>query len=307
MAATRISTIIDQAADDTVPLPTLLRNVKIVASRIGAHDLDSWATSELNGYQRNEQLPVYRGPFPVFVRGTWSGPMQSSVISQVAPDGLDPAVWGELFSASLREPVAELQSLATSEGDGEPASPWPPGAVVEYNRLVENGQGGATINFHALFAARQVIPRTQLLGVLDVIRTQVLNLALALERASDDAGENGGPTVTDPAVGQAVGTFIVNVYGDGAHISTGDHATHQSTVAVGDTVALLKAAIELGLPHDEALAFVTAVQADQSADGPQTRSFLQRLRSGAVQLATGVATDAAAGGLVALGTAFLGG
>jgi hypothetical protein len=45
---------------------------------------------------------------------------------------------------------------------------------------------------------------------------------------------------------------------------------------------------------------------ERSTDGPKGKHFLEKVRSGAVQLATGLSTDIAAEVLVSLGRAFLG-
>lgn len=306
MATSRIETIIDMAADSTVELPTLLRQVKVVAARIGSTELAAWATAELNGYGPGDDIPSYRGPTITPVRGLWAGFGGNRINGFVESSGLlTDDFWREQFSVTMTQPVGELQSLATDPGSS-PSIPWPPMVIALYNHAVSAGEGGLAYRNYSLFGADKALPQTWLRGLLDVIRTKVLDLALALEAAPGNAGEPGGATVEEPAVRDAVQQTIVNIYGDGAHVSTGDGATH-TTVHEGDVAGLVRAVIELGLTDQDALAFATAIAADGSVEGPRTRSFLDKVKSGGIQLASGVAIEAAASGLVALGAAFLGG
>ena len=79
-----------------------------------------------------------------------------------------------------------------------------------------------------------------------------------------------------------------------------------STVNVGDDSALLARLDELGLASADCDEFVAALQADQATDGPRSSGYLTKVGSGAIHLATGLATDATADILIALGRAYLG-
>lgn len=300
----RISVLVDQAADGTRPLSDVLRQVKIVASRIDDDGLAEWASKELSGYAVNNELPTYRSKryFPVL--GHWSGPFNTSVhnaqISSAgsAEDLLD---W---FQSSIRQPVAELEVL--SRADEDPIMRWDPWAVVEYNRRSTSGEGGARIETMSLVDARLVIPRNALIGTLDVIRTRVLDLALALEDVAPDVGEPHGPTVTDSRIEKVTQSFHITVFGDGANIATGDNTNLRSTVKKGDVQGLLDSARALGLGDADANQFHQAIEADSGQVGENTKSFITRVRSGAISLAGNIGANVAASGLLELATQFAG-
>ncbi|MDM8085126.1 hypothetical protein QUV83_10150 [Cellulomonas cellasea] len=299
----RLATLIDQAADGSRSLSDVIRQVKILAARIGDDTLARWATNELNGYGQDQDLPEYRARRHLPARGTWSGPGGLSVPGQVSPAGIAEDFL-TIFSTEFREPVAELERLST--GDRDPMIKWDPYQVNEYDRRTRNGEGGARIELLVLSEAWLVVPRTMLAGILDKIRTRVLDLALALEDVAPDAGEPGGPTVADHQLGSVVQTFNITVNGDGANIATGEGARQRSTVKKGDLADLVRAARELGLSAEHATEFGAAVQADGGVVGARTRTFVERVRVGAIALAGDVAANVAASGLLELVAGFSG-
>jgi hypothetical protein len=300
----RLSALIDQAADSTRSLSDVLRQVKIVAARIGDRELAGWATKELSGYSDEDELPAYRSQRTFPVQGDWSGPFGSGIKNaQISSAGISDSFL-DWFRSDLRWPVAELELLSSSGQD--PMIRWDPWAVVEYNRRANNGEGGATIGMMSLIDARLVIPRNSLTGIVDIIRTRVLDLALAIEDVAPDAGEPDGPTVADKRLEAVTQTFHITVNGDGANIATGHHARQRSTVQKGDVDGLLAAARTLGLDSESAVEFHRSIEADGGQAGQHTQRFVERVRTGAITLAGDITANLAATGLMELAAQFAG-
>lgn len=303
----RLAALIDQTADGTRPLSDVLRQVKIVASRIGDVELSTWATKELSGYGVADDLPAYRSSRRLPVRGNWSGPMGSGINNaSVSWAGVPEEFHRALFCAEFRQSVAELEMVGHSDGGGGARIDWDPRAVWEYNKMVREGEGGAGFEMMELLSAHVHFPRNILVGILDAIRTRVLDLALDLERVSPEVGEPGGPTVSDAQVEAAVQTFHITIHGDGANVSTGDHAKLRSTVKKGDAQALVEAAREIGLSPEDAESFREAVEADGDAVAERTQGFVERVRSGAVVLVGNTSGSLAATGLIQAAGMFFG-
>lgn len=301
---TRLSQLVDAAAGSSVSLPDLLRQVRVVASRTGASDLDLWAAGELAGFPHDAVVPSYRGPFLAPARGTWVSMTRYVENTTITPVGVSPTFRDTWFMVTMRQPVAELESLASGADDAK--LPWDPTAVGLYDQEAQAGKVAHPLGHH-LMSAHTIVPRNHILGVLDTMRTRVLELALELERVSIDVGEPGGPTVADAQVAAAAQTLIINVYGDGANIATGDYARLRNQVRRGDEQALRAAVEALGLTARDAEEFVDGLREDGSAVGGRTASFLDRVRRGAVVLSTNIAASLVADQLIALAQAFLGG
>ena len=54
------STVIKQLANDEIGLETALRRLMIISSDIGNDELYSWSVKELNGYNKEDDVPKYR-------------------------------------------------------------------------------------------------------------------------------------------------------------------------------------------------------------------------------------------------------
>lgn len=106
--------IIHGASEDSQSVATLLRRVKVLASRLDAVSLDEWVGHELAGYPDTESLPAYRGPFPAEVLGTFAGPFNSSIRAAPVPSVGFPADMREgwMFKVAFTEPISELEQLS---------------------------------------------------------------------------------------------------------------------------------------------------------------------------------------------------
>jgi hypothetical protein len=165
-----VQEIRDAATHADEPLPTLLRMCMTLAREGAAAELARWAALELNGYARPGDAPGYRR-LPALARGNFSGPYGSGM--QDAP--IDPSAVPEqhraaLFQIVLVQPIAELSARAdTAEAVIEP---WPGDLLATYMRDLYLGMN--------CLAAWREVAAAALVGVLDVVRTQVLTRALLL-------------------------------------------------------------------------------------------------------------------------------
>jgi hypothetical protein len=197
-----LSQIIDAATGDTVPIPSLLRKLKALASELDSARLVEWVDVELYGYLDPEVLPPpYRGPFKAEVIARWGGPSGSHATMPLPSTALPEAMRKAPYELVFRQSVSELQKLAQS--DKRLMHAWPADAVAKVNDMISRGQVQPEIPMGALIHAYRQFSPTLIGGILDAIRTRVLDVALALQRVVPRAGEAGAPTV-DPARVQSV-------------------------------------------------------------------------------------------------------
>jgi hypothetical protein len=291
---TLLDEIIDGSSDGTVATADLLRKVQVAATRVGATDVVRWVKQELQGYGEDDELPSYRTQ-TTNVMGLFTGPMQSRIRQQLPSH----PEFSSLFNVDMRQPLLEVQSFA--DGTEDPSREWPASAVQRYETM-----GIYTIQFYGLFSAANVITRQSLRGIIDTVRSKAMEFALELQMRFPDAGTVGGPTVlSNSAVAQTVFNITNNITGDGASIAAGSGIRQQSNFR-GDTSEFKKRAELLGLSPEDADAFVQAVSAERDLDGSAVRSFLGRIRTGAIHLAKSVSYDVVAGALIDLAKTYLG-
>jgi hypothetical protein len=302
--ATALERAVDALSNSEVGLPDALRALLVVSRRIDATELTSWLRGELDGYDCQTPVPAYRAGERLPIDLRFDGPMGSSMPYQLSAAELPDSLGAPLRQVNFREPLAELVEL--SQGDRDPVMQLPAGWVEIYRRLAEEQRVPSNPMMVLNYAAVKM-PRTHLKGIIDRVRTAALDLALSIEDISAEAGASGGPTVEDePRLAQQVTIHLTQLFGDGATLTVGDHATVASgpgSVAVslssGDVDGLLEAA--RALVGEQAVSeLASAIDEDGGEPGEATNRFLDRVKQGSVVLAGGVTTNGAYDGLVAL-------
>lgn len=246
---TLLDDIVDGASSNTTPVTTLLRKVKVLASRLGTVELDNWVEHELLGYPDDVDLPPYRGPFKPGVVGSVRGAFGRGWNNAPIPPSSFPAEWreGHLFNVTFSEPISTLEEL--SGGSEALHLPWPADAIAATNALIKNGDIQLYQECY-LVEAHRPISQALLAGVVDAVQTRVLDLALALERDWPTAGEVGG--IQPPA--QTIQNFVsTHIYGGAANVAVGGTQVTQQvrqSVEVGSRASLLSALSALGLRSD---------------------------------------------------------
>lgn len=301
---TALESAIDSLSNPSVALPDALRQLLVVSRRIGAAELTTWLRGELGGYDSGIDVPQYRDGKGLPIKLRFDGPMGSSATRHLSPAELPNQLARVAESNGFREPVAELQALAS--GNGDPEMQLPVAWLAMYRQLIEQGKV-PSIEYMVLNHASIAMPRTHLVGILDRVKSTALDLALSLEDVSPEVGDTGGPTVvSEPRLAEQIHIHLGSVYATNSTVTVGDNATvatgKKSTaisVEPGDITGLLVAAAKL-LNSDGVAALAEALNDDGDRPGTSTRGFLDRVKAGAGVLAVDMTTNAAYDGLVAL-------
>ena len=303
----RVSTVaseteraIDSLSNPEVSIADALRQLLVVARRIGADDVLIWLRSELEGYKDDATVPDYRdgSSFPITVR--FDGPMRSWETLQISASELPADLRAVLNKFSLGMPVAEMEALANADGEGTPRLPLPMRWVMLYREAVEQ-RTVPGLSFHVANEAYISIPKTYLAGPLDRVKTVALGLALDIEGVSTEAGASGGPTVeSEPALGKTVASHMTMIFAHNSSVSVASGAGATAVqLQVGDVPGLLHEAGKL-LAEDGVEALRAALKDDGDKPAEATRGFLDTVKAGAYGLAGGLTTNAAYDGLVVL-------
>lgn len=242
----------DAATDPSTDLPSLLRLCMVLASRLRNPTLKAWVDAELNGYSRDAALPEYRvvaAPSRMMVHsmtGSATIPVpQVAILHATAAD-----VAEHILRVRVRPSVAEIVEFSKTGGM---ACPWPHQAIVAVAPFITEWDA---------IAANVEVPPQKLAGILDVIRTRVLNFALELEDADPTLGEEPTPTAGPAAerVSQIVNQTF-NFHGGHARV------TAPVTQIAGLEQRLRAGLIEEGLSPEEVEQVTALVRQEQKPQG----------------------------------------
>lgn len=167
-----ITQIERDALDDHVPVATALRKCIVLGGKSGSGELRDWATRELKGYDRQDELPDYRIIRAALLVDGVNGNVHvtgqqiaASSIPEYARDHISETL-------ELREGVGNLEALAKrSEIKLQPP------AASDLVRLMNNERGG---RFQHIISLYWSVAPAALEGVLDQIRTSLTQLVAEL-------------------------------------------------------------------------------------------------------------------------------
>lgn len=285
---TLLQDLIDGASGE-VPVTTLLRKVKVVASRAEVPALDEWVQHELDGYPEGAEVPEYRGPFQVEVLGILGGPFGSAMRNAPIPSALFPDEYrdGGLFKLTFQQSIAEIAKLTDAE-DAQLQSPWPANAIAVVNGMMESGRVRIQQGW-VLQQAWRVITAAQLVAIVDSVRTRILDLALAMERSNPDTGQRDAP----PLAPEDRQTIVTHIYGNSTNVAVASTNVAQVVnFAHGDRDGLGRFLESLGVPRPEIQGLFEAIETDGEVGGemgPATKTWLGNLMANAGKLGIGAA------------------
>ncbi|KRG63371.1 hypothetical protein ABB26_12495 [Stenotrophomonas humi] len=219
------------AIDSSIPLSDLLRKCTLLAARLRNEELRAWVSSELNGYESKEGLPPYR-IMATTSKGHFSGPFQSGLKNAVIPLSCLPQQFYEALSRTyVQQGIAALENLVNNASGTILKEPWNPDVAAHYGGNIYDGMN--------CVEAWKVIPVAAIVGVLDSVRTKVLNFAIDIESAAPEAGE--APPLSEPLAQDRVHQiFHTNIYGDVQNLANGSAGARQKATSIQNEPTLFK-------------------------------------------------------------------
>lgn len=291
-------------ASGEAPVASLLRQVKVLASRTGADPLAAWIEQELNGYSDDAVVPPYRGPHQAHVLGHFMGGFGRELQNvQIPSSSWDKKLEADsLFEIELRESVAELGSMAAQD---DVTLAWNANIVQNYNQLVQRGLVQRIVTGDMLLVEAKIpVSRHLLVGVLDAVRNRVLDLALELEKVVPNAGQLGTPDAEQ----NLAAMVINNHFHSPSNVAIGSTDVKQAIKppATGDVEGLVRFLQELGLKPDLITDLRAAAKDDQEGQGAGPGRWV-RVRRWFADVAQDAGTEAIGGAVATAAVGFLGG
>lgn len=295
-ASTLLKRVIDEATDSSSNIGEVLRLCMRLGTILKNEELTAWARLEASGYPHEGELPEYR-KIPVEARGTFFGPFQSGIKNAHIPKSAIDAEHREaLFTASIFDPVGELERIAgKSASDDTLQQNWPADAIAYYQQkeMYTNGL--------VLASAWRVLSRNTFAGVLETIRTRILDFALKIEAELDidEQDKDNRTTIESSRVTQIFNTTITG--GTVAFSGTGDVNQTVNQVIAGDIDSLKNALKELGIGAEDIAEVEQAINDDaksKTKPGPKVSEWVGKVLVKGVKTTGKIATGAI-GGLLA--------
>jgi len=199
------------------PLDTLLRKLVLLGGSAGSPELRAWASMELRGYTKEDELPTYRlVNAPLQIDGAVPGGIvrHQTIGAMDIPDFARDDV-NELVP--LRMGVSEIHSMVNQHQSDRIVKLQPPGAPD----LVSYMNGTREMNGH-IASLYWSVSTIALEGVLDQIRTRLAELIAELR-----SGTPQGQALPSPAQATNAVNFVINGRGNRVSIA---QAAHGSTI-----------------------------------------------------------------------------
>jgi hypothetical protein len=268
------------ATDPNVAIGDLLRKAKLVASKLGQAETALWIDAELSGTFQELPFPEYRR---VPVRAMHYHPTHGTFPLVTSDARVNEIVNG---AVPVPRPAREIEQFANGDEDNIFIS-VPPGAVDALRSL------GA-----AVFDVRLLASRAAFAGILDGIRTRVLDWSLELERN----GVHGEGMSFSPDEKSRASSIVVNMSGGnfagvvGESHGIGAHNASQITTQVTDRAQdLAGRLLDEGakLPEDDRTILGVAAESVKDASDKSELQKALRFAKSALAKVAGFATKAA--------------
>lgn len=209
---------IQQASTDpAVDLPSLLRKCKVLAARLKHDDFSKWVDCELNGYPDANSVPTYRHiqviSVGMFDRGYGFRVENAQIPVLSLPEEFRHFACKHVFTKS----VSALAEDTKAEG-GVLHGRWPADVIAYLQHNLELYEDAVIQD------AKQLIPVSSVVAVLDIVRTRILEFVLAIEEREPSAGDvapGQAPALSREVVSTV---YYTTIYGGAANVGTQGNA-----------------------------------------------------------------------------------
>jgi hypothetical protein len=266
--------IINLATDDAQSITVLLRKCLILAHQLNNGRLKQWANEELNGYDSLDDMPEYR-KVPAQAKGNFVGGWGAYAGNRnIPPAVMDKEHRWAAESVNLGQPVSAYEELIDERHEGAITFPWVNNMVLYYQHKFIHG--------YALVSAWQEVPRSAIVGLLDTIRTRILNMALELRSEIGSADEDL-KTITPEESKKADQSIVNNIFGGNVYMSTGNSTMSATTVqqeqqniAAGDWEHLSQVLQSVGVSKEELDELSRVAKEDGGKLGPKIKGWIAK-------------------------------
>jgi hypothetical protein len=261
--------IIDLATDNDKSLSVLLRQCVVLGHELKNDSLKTWANDELKGYKDVQKVPEYRivhaGAMGVFNAGY----LFPSITRPIPAGTMEKDHRWLAETVHLAEPVSAYENVLRSSSKANHLTyQWGADMIVHYQDSFMDG--------HVMTTAWQEVPFGAIAGMLDTIRTRVLNVALDIKKEIGESDADLKKIEPNSEKAEKVNHIVINhIYGGTVYV--GDQQTiNTQNIAVGNWQELTKALLALGIQEPDIGELSHAMEQDGRKLGSRVREWIGR-------------------------------
>jgi AbiTii len=276
--------IIGLAVDTKQPITTLLRKCIVLAHQLKNDRLRTWANEELNGYDSIEKLPEYRN-LPAAATGLFVGPGWARFSQGIPSVVLEKQHRKFAEMVYVAQPIGTLEDTLNSGKNSSLSFPWNANLVAYYQDRVQDGW--------QLFSAHQTVAKSTIAGIIDTVRTRVLNMALEIQSEIGEKDEDL-KQITPEESKKVDQTIVNNIYGGNVYLSSGSSAMtattiqqQQQNIVAGDWNQLERVLENAGITEPELKELSAAVESDGSQKLKEDGLVMKWIKATAPKVLTG--------------------
>jgi AbiTii len=261
--------IIELATDNRQPLTVLLRQCIVLAYDLKNEGLKEWANHELNGYPDSENMPEYR-ILPAGATGLFIAPGWTRFLQRIPSVALEKKHRKLAEIVEMTESVGALEHMLTSGSENSQIQfGWNANLVLFYREKLQKGW--------QLFSAHQDVPKSAIAGMLDTIRTRVLNLALELKNEIGESDADLKRVKEDSAEAEKVNSIVLTqIFGGTVYMAGGQQNINVQNIAVGNWEDLKKVLSESGIDEKDVAELSHALQQDNKTMGATVKGWISK-------------------------------
>jgi hypothetical protein len=243
-----IEDIINELVDTSVSITSPLLKTKVLANRLGNHNLSTWVNRELTGYTGEDSLPEYRIFSCQFVGSYIAGNMKHDN-HPIPTNGLDKEIQEGLRNLYLRQSISSLEKHILNQKNGYLEHEM----SAEMVALVQINWQKMGNPFLRLLNCRKAVSITAVDEIISSVRNKLLDFSLKIDEEFGNISEIESLKEKTKEITRIMNQTIINTNGDGNFVNTGNdsHIETKITINKYDQQSLKKYLKQIGIVDND--------------------------------------------------------
>jgi len=246
----------EAVVDPKSELGPILLKLRLLADRLGSHQLEEWVRHESEGYPAEMEVPDYRH-VPVTYTGNFANIAWQATNQPIPPALIQKHAGKGWTTQKVRESVSAIDGLLSRTKDGQPIG-------IDASNLVMILQGKIYEDM-ACSSISGNISSTAFQEILNRVRNRALELTMRIAKEVPDAAKVtiGKPIASEDAQHRIDQVVHLTVHGPNTMVTnTGAQANINVKVEVGDQGSVVDQLTKAGIPKEAAEEFALILADD---------------------------------------------